>query len=219
LVGDNLDLIPLAIARWFRDLPAYVDRGDLTSPAYFGLLSAARNHDPSRGVPFRVYALARIRGAVRDGLRHMDTVPRKTRQAITSARRAEVLLAQTLGRTPTHDEVVSMLGMDTDRLFYIQDRIADSLQVAGKTHPREYPDCIVSLLEAVGAMSPETELDVSNAVAQLGPLEHAVVVLRYYRGWTGEEIGELLGVTAQRVSQINGVALKKLGLMLGQDSP
>src|SRR3970282_2428224 len=81
-------LLPLVrtIARMMsHGLPAVVELDDLVHDGVVGLLECARRFDPSRGVNFRTYARYRIRGAILDGLRARDPLPRSVRRALKAA--------------------------------------------------------------------------------------------------------------------------------------
>src|SRR5690606_25723170 len=92
--------------------PPSIDTDDLIGYGIFGLVDAVEKFDPERGVKFETYAIARIRGAMIDGLRANDWVPRSVRQ---KARQLEQTIAQLeaeLGRSATDEEICSALGMD-----------------------------------------------------------------------------------------------------------
>jgi RNA polymerase sigma factor (sigma-70 family) len=72
----GLELVSETLRIMQRRLPACVHPEDLLSDANLGLLKALRQFDPSLGVPFRAYAIRRIRGAILDGLRERNWMPR-----------------------------------------------------------------------------------------------------------------------------------------------
>lgn len=87
-----------------RRLPPMVEIGDLISDGYLGLLAAMRQYDPTRAVPLRCFAARRIRGAILDGLRRRDWLPRSLRQLKALAPKIEPL-----NRQPTYDPQISLI--------------------------------------------------------------------------------------------------------------
>ncbi|MER3485126.1 MAG: hypothetical protein C4345_03265, partial [Chloroflexota bacterium] len=86
-------------------LPAVLDAEDVLSYGTLGLIEAIERFDPSRGIKFETYAISRIRGAIIDGLRALDQIPRSTRQRAREIERALADLEAQLGRAPTDEEV------------------------------------------------------------------------------------------------------------------
>src|SRR5690606_1408874 len=92
-------------------LPPNIDPEDLNSYGIFGLVDALEKFEPDRGVKFETYAIARIRGAVFDGLREQDWVPRTVRQ---KARRLEQTIARLearLGRSAPDAEISEAMNL------------------------------------------------------------------------------------------------------------
>ena len=94
-------------------VPLHVNRDDLASAAMYALASAARNFDPTLGVPFAGYAALRMRGALTDELRSMDWASRESRRRARGIESAATRLTEKLGRTPTSREVAEELGLKT----------------------------------------------------------------------------------------------------------
>src|SRR6185295_12275634 len=82
----------------------------------FGLIQAADSFDAARGLSFSTYAVPRIRGAILDELRKQDHVPRNVRRRTRHVARAREVLASTLRRTPTDDEMSHTLGVPSAML-------------------------------------------------------------------------------------------------------
>jgi RNA polymerase sigma factor for flagellar operon FliA len=76
---DGLKLVRKIACKMKHRLPACVDLGDLVQWGWFGLNDAEKSFDPSRGVKFETFATFRIRGAILDGIRSIDWVPRRVR--------------------------------------------------------------------------------------------------------------------------------------------
>lgn len=196
------------------DLPSFVDRSDLVSYGTFGLLDAIEKFDADRGVRFETYAAVRIRGAILDGLRSMDWVPRSVRARIRGVARAEGALRTLLNRSPTEGEVAAAIGITVASLRKWSAEAALSTVVAldDGRHARS-----VERAESAAALSRDARTDqpghalelaerqraVAGAIEGLCDRDRTVIDLYYYRGLKLTEIGRVLGVTEARVSQLH----------------
>ena len=214
LVRDNLPLVHHAVAGVAARIPRHIPRDDLVSAAMLALAQAARSFDDSKGVPFERFAMVRIRGAVIDELRAVDWAGRPTRTAGRRLAAAEDSLAAQLGRRPTPDEVAAHVGLDpaaVHRLRHDLDRATvlnyDALATIGGSE---------DVLPAVGAnpedllVERERRAYLFDAVAALPERLRAVVVGYFLDERPMAEIGEELGVTESRVSQMRAQALALL---------
>ena len=84
LIVGYSPLVKYVAGRVAIGLPPNVEFDDLVSYGIFGLIDAIDKFDPERGIKFETYAIARIRGAIMDGLRNNDWVPRSVRQKAKS---------------------------------------------------------------------------------------------------------------------------------------
>jgi RNA polymerase sigma factor for flagellar operon FliA len=224
LVEQYLPLVRHVVARIAATLPAHVDGEELFQVGSIGLLNASRSFDPRRGVSFKTYAFALIRGAVLDELRRLDLVPRSTREKIRAMDAASARLAQQLGRTPSNGEVADALGArETD-----VERLRTAVQAMAMTSLEERPGVPDALLVRDILPSPDA-LDPSDAAARVELLERVArgiqalpeaerrVITMYYReGLLLREIGEVLGVTESRVSQIHASGVARLKAALAE---
>lgn len=196
------------------DLPSFVDRGDLASYGTFGLIDAIDKFDRHRGVKFETYASVRIRGAILDGLRSADWVPRSVRARIRGVARAEGALRTTLNRSPTEGEVAAAIGITVASLRKRSAEAALSTVVAlddARHAPSlEWVESASALSRDGRAEQPGHALEVAErqravvgAIEGLCPRDRTVIDLYYYRGLKLTEIGRVLGVTEARVSQLH----------------
>ena len=88
LVVHYASLVKFVAGRLAAGLPKSVDTGDLVSAGVFGLMNAIDKFDPANGAKFETYAIPRIRGAILDGLRALDWVPRSVRSRSRSVQDA-----------------------------------------------------------------------------------------------------------------------------------
>jgi RNA polymerase sigma factor for flagellar operon FliA len=196
------------------DLPSFVDRADLVSYGTFGLIDAITKFDRHRGVKFETYASLRIRGAILDGLRSIDWVPRSVRARIRGVARAEGALQTTLNRSPTEDEVAAAIGITVASL---RKRSAEAVlsTVVALDDARHAPS--LERAESACARSGDARTDqpghalevaerqraIAGAIEGLCDRDRTVIDLYYYRGLKLTEIGRMLGVTEARVSQLH----------------
>lgn len=201
------------------NLPSHVDQGDLVSYGLVGLIGAIERYDTGRDVKFETFAAVRIRGAIIDGLRSLDWVPRSVRAKARKLEQAHIALEAQLRRSPTEEELASRMGLELEELRSGLTDIASSAILA-LDDPWTFPDPEggqITLLDALAdpeAPDPEGELDTEElrdqlvaAIASLPGRERLVVGLYYYESLTLREIGEVLGVTESRASQIHTKAL------------
>ncbi|MGD9999139.1 MAG: FliA/WhiG family RNA polymerase sigma factor [Ilumatobacteraceae bacterium] len=208
-------LVKFVAGRVGAGLPSSVDPGDLVSAGIFGLIDAVERFDPERGVKFETFAVPRIRGAVFDGLRSLDWVPRSVRSRAREVESAFSELEARFGRAPTDDEIAKHLKISATEFQKWLVAIAsttvgplDRALVAG-AEPRslagETPDSPSAIVE-----ESEVRRLVRQEVRRLPEREKLVMSLYYDEGLTLAEIGSVLGVTESRVSQIHTKAVLHL---------
>lgn len=215
LIVHYSPLVKFVAGRVGAGLPNSVDPGDLVSAGVFGLIDAVERFDQSRGVKFETFAVPRIRGAVFDGLRSLDWVPRSVRSRAREVETAFTELEGRNGRAPTDTELSTHLKITAPEFQKWLNSIAsttvgplDRALVAG-TEPRtlsgDVPDTPASIVE-----DGEVRRLVRGEVKRLPDREKMVLSLYYDEGLTLAEIGGVLGVTESRVSQIHTKAVLHL---------
>jgi RNA polymerase sigma factor for flagellar operon FliA len=204
--------VKFVAGRLAAGLPKSVDTGDLVSAGVFGLMNAIDKFDPANGAKFETYAIPRIRGAILDGLRALDWVPRSVRSRSRSVQDAIAQLEHQLGRTPTDEEIAAELKITVEELEKWLSDIA-----AGSVGPLDHVAMDNTAAEADAQIQPgrameEGELrDAMRAeISKLPEREQAILILYYEDGLTLSEIGDALGVTESRISQIHTKAVLQL---------
>ncbi len=203
-------------------LPAHVEEADLISYGLGGLISAIERFDLSREIKFETYAITRIRGAIIDELRTLDWVPRSVRARAREFERVNMKLEARLQRAPTDDEMATELEISVDdfqealvqisnstivaldELWSVSDSSGDQVSLLDTLPDRAAPDPQVLVDES------ELRDRIADAIAALPEREKLVVALYYYENLTLREIGEVLGVTESRVSQLHTKAVLRL---------
>ena len=222
LILTYAPLVKYVAGRLGSGLPAHVDEGDLVSYGLLGLIGAIDRYDPDRDIKFETYAIARIKGAIIDELRALDWVPRSVRSRARDIERAIAELESKLGRAPNDEEIAAKVGITTDELEESLTEISRSSIAALDelwTMSGEGGDqvSLLDTIEDTDGPNPQdalaqTELReaLGEAIARLPEREKLVVTLYYYEELTLREIGEVLGVTESRVSQLHTKAILRL---------
>ena len=222
LILTYAPLVKYVAGRLGSGLPAHVDEGDLVSYGLLGLIGAIERYDPDRDVKFETYAIARIKGAIIDELRAMDWVPRSVRARARHIERAIGELEAKLHRAPTDEEIAGKLGIEVEELEESLTEISrssiaalDELWTISSTGGDQV--ALIDTIEDTTGPEPQaalaqTELKeaLGEAIARLPEREKLVVTLYYYEELTLREIGEVLGVTESRVSQLHTKAILRL---------
>ena len=224
LILTYAPLVKFVAGRVGASLPAHVDEQDLVSYGLLGLIGAIERFDPSREIKFETFAMARIRGAIIDELRSLDWVPRSVRSRAREIERANVALEAELGRPPSEEEMADHLGLGVeefrDELLEIANSSVLALDDLWTFADPEGGGSQISVLDTIrdpNAADPETEAQttelkdrLADAIESLPERERLVVALYYYENLTLREIGEILGVTESRVSQLHTKAVLSL---------
>jgi RNA polymerase sigma factor FliA len=215
LIVHYSPLVKFVAGRVGAGLPNSVDAGDLVSAGVFGLIDAVERFDPERGVKFETFAVPRIRGAVFDGLRSLDWVPRSVRSRAREVETAFSHLEGKFGRAPTDEELSNHLRISGPEFHKWLASIASTTvgpldrALAVGAEPRglggEVPDSPAQIVE-----EDEVKRLVRGELRRLPDREKMVLSLYYDEGLTLAEIGNVLGVTESRVSQIHTKAVLHL---------
>jgi len=221
LILTYAPLVKYVAGRLGSGLPAHVDEGDLVSYGLLGLISAIERYDPARDIKFETYAIVRIKGAIIDELRALDWVPRSVRSRAREIERAIAELEAKLGRAPNDDEIAGKIGISVDELDEsLSDISRSSIAALDELWAVSGEGDQVSLLDTIEDTSGPRPADVldetdlretlADAIARLPEREKLVITLYYYEELTLREIGEVLGVTESRISQLHTKAVLRL---------
>ena len=223
-------LVKYVAGRMSSGLPAHVEEADLISYGLLGLISAIERFDLEREIRFETFAITRIKGSIIDELRSLDWVPRSVRAKAREIERTNAKLENQLHRAPTDNEMAASLECTVEEFQESLVRISNSSVVALDElwTVSDSSGDQVSLLDTIQdptAVDPAQEMDLTDmkdrladAIARLPEREKLVVALYYYENLTLREIGEVLGVTESRVSQLHTKAVLRLKSRLQGDS-
>jgi RNA polymerase sigma factor for flagellar operon FliA len=221
LILTYAPLVKYVAGRLGSGLPAHVDEQDLASYGLLGLIGAIERYDPTRDIKFETYAISRIKGSIIDELRAMDWVPRSIRARARDIERAIGQLEAKLHRAPTDEEIAEKLSLSVDELEEsLTDISRSSIAALDELWTVSSSGDQVALIDTIEdtegpepqAALAQTEMReaLGEAIARLPEREKLVVTLYYYEELTLREIGEVLGVTESRVSQLHTKAILRL---------
>jgi RNA polymerase sigma factor for flagellar operon FliA len=222
LVVAYSPLVKYVSGRMASGLPAHVEEADLISYGLGGLISAIQRFELEREIKFETYAITRIKGSIIDELRSLDWVPRSVRARARAIERANTKLEHKLQRAPTDEEMAKELEMTVsdfqDALLQISNSTVAALDELWTVSDASGDQVsLLDTLQDTGAPDPAAAMDatelkdrIADAIARLPEREKLVVALYYYENLTLREIGEVLGVTESRVSQLHTKAVLRL---------
>jgi RNA polymerase sigma factor for flagellar operon FliA len=221
LILTYAPLVKFVAGRLGSTLPSHVDEQDLVSYGLLGLIGAIERFDPDREIKFETYAISRIRGSILDELRSLDWVPRSVRTRAREIERAIAELERRLHRAPTDEEIAGRIGITIEEL---EESLTDIARTSMASidelwSPSAGGDqiALIDTIEDEHGPNPEADLEqgemreaLGEAIARLPEREKLVITLYYYEELTLREIGEVLGVTESRVSQLHTKAVLRL---------
>lgn len=195
-------------------LPPSVQLDDLLQVGMIGLLEAARHYDESKGATFETYAGIRIRGHMLDEVRHNDWVPRSVYRNARMIATAVKNVENRLGRVAKDSEIAAELHLELDEYFDLLQEACgsqlygfDDLGVTDDTLSSS--NSILSEPQA-DVMREDTRHQLAQIIEGLPQTERLVLSLYYERDLNLKEIGEVLGVSESRVSQIHTQATLRI---------
>lgn len=221
LIANYMYLVNFHVERIASHLPQSVSKDDLKSFGLMGLYDAITKFESSRNLKFDTYASFRVRGAIMDGLRKEDWLPRSIREKTKKVEQTAQQLEQKLQRKPTSDEIGKKLGMSTSEVeTIVKDSLfSNILSIEEKPHHIQNDQN-----EGIGYMIPDDEAllpdehvleneikeELVKGINDLNKNEQMVISLFYNDELTFTEIGVVLGLTTSRISQIHKKAIFKL---------
>ncbi|MBC54427.1 MAG: RNA polymerase sigma factor FliA [Gammaproteobacteria bacterium] len=216
LVVQHAPLVKRIAHHLLMRMPSSVQLDDLIQSGMIGLLEAASKYDVSKGASFETYAGIRIRGAMLDEIRRGDWAPRSVHRKSREVAAAVKSVEMRTGSDAKDHEVAEELGIDLETYYTI-------LQDASGSRLFSFDDLTEggddSALEAAsGEISgPADELQeedfrlhLAEAIEGLPEREKLVLALYYDEELNLKEIGEVLGVSESRISQIHSQAALRL---------
>lgn len=224
LIEKYMYLVHFHSERISTHLPSNVDKDDIKSLGMLGLYDAMKKFEPERELKFETYASFRIRGAIMDGLRKEDWLPRSIREKTKKVEQAQARLEQVMQREATAQEIAKETGMTVQEVEEtIQNSLfANVLSIEEERKESEQEGGGYSI-EDESSPLPEQKLlekeikkELIQGIKSLNEKEQTVISLFYNEELTLTEIGYVLNLSTSRISQIHKRAIFKLRKTLGK---
>ena len=216
LVMAHLGMVKRVALHLKVRIPPFMELDELIQVGMIGLLEAARAFNPAKGIEFESFALSRVRGAILDEVRQLSYLPRSAVAFNKSENMATNALASELGRAPTQTELADHMGDDLEEFqkkrgnakrfeTFSMEIMTDEVLGIADDRSRQ-PDAIVEHQDFMRA--------VTEAIAELPERDQLLMSLYYVEELNLKEIGETLGVSESRISQLLTAIVKKLRVSL-----
>lgn len=219
LIEAYLPLVDYHVQRIGIHLPKSVSHDDLRSHGMMGLYDALEKFERKRELKFDTYASFRVRGAIIDGLRREDWLPRTLRDKSKKIEQVAESLEQQLGRNVTPKEIAEETGMTESDVIRTTNEsfFSHMLSIDEPTQEGEHTETFASSIIDQQSLTPAESLskqadyaELAKAIKTLNEKEQLVISLFYYEELTLTEIGETLSLSTSRISQIHSKAVFKL---------
>jgi RNA polymerase primary sigma factor len=228
LLSHNYRLVLHFARRTQRVADPRIDFEDLVMQGVCGMIEAIDRFEPTRGARFGTYAAFHIRSRLSEysfEQKGAIRVPLHRHRQLRAVSRIRMAYASERGRAATAEEVARVMGMSVVELAALLavENLTMPASIDRPSSPEPDADSLGASLADHGAPSPEDvairhveAATISSAITRLlKPRERLVLHLRFGlgdepRSWTLEDVGRLLGVTRERVRQIEANALLKL---------
>lgn len=198
-------------------LPYSVQIDDIIQAGMMGLLDAASRYDEFHGAQFETYATQRIRGAMLDELREADWLPRSLRRDMRSIEAAISRLQQKFGRSPNETEIAEELEVPLAEYQQMLQESRGAQLVYYEDFHGEDQDDFFERFEFSNDDNPMDLLEderfkeeLVHAIESLPERERMLMGMIYEQEMNLREVGEVLGVSESRVSQLHSQAVARL---------
>ncbi|MCL2096612.1 MAG: FliA/WhiG family RNA polymerase sigma factor [Oscillospiraceae bacterium] len=213
ILTEYLHIVKVIAARMYSTYRSLADQDDIISCGTLALLNCIERFDCKRDIKFETFASIRVRGAMIDYLRKMDWVPRTVRKNLKDIDSVYAELQNTLGRSPTDEEIAEKLNMSADGYY-------EALSNVYSANVLSLEELIADNAAGMAPSSDSTpEKDYENkemtditakAIDALNEKERIIISLYYYEGLKAKQIANVLEISESRVSQLHSKALLKL---------
>ncbi|MBU5254781.1 FliA/WhiG family RNA polymerase sigma factor [Tissierella praeacuta] len=212
LIENYINLVKIVAGRMYNFYGSKIEYDDLLGYGVLGLIDSIDKFDITKNIKFETYAQIRIKGAIIDNIRKLDWIPRSLRKKSKDIQNSISFLENKLGRSPTNDEISTHLNISLNELELILSDIStfnvSSLEELLLTNGDYFLEsqANTNLPEEIY----ETE-EIKNILAisidSLNKNERLVISLYYYEELTYKEIGNIMGLSESRISQIHSKAI------------
>lgn len=219
LIKKYLSLVSYHVQRISVSLPKNVSRDDLKSLGIIGLYDALEKFDPTRDLKFDTYASFRVRGAILDGLRKEDWLPWSARDKTKKMDTAIEKLEQKYLRNVTPEEIANELKIPVENVYTTMNEqfFANFLSMDENPNDNENKDRQSFTIKDERVDLPEDRLlkkevieEMTGIITKFNEKEQLVISLFYKEELTLTEIGQIMGLSTSRISQIHSNCIFKL---------
>jgi RNA polymerase sigma factor FliA len=227
VIVSLLPLIHFVLGRLGISKNTSQDYDDLAAQGILGLIEAVDRYDAKYNTKLSTFATLKIRGKILDTLREMDWLSRSSRKKVRELQKATAELEMTLQRTPTDEEIAAFLMIDMDEYQKIMGDASKSFLSLDE----EISDSSDGMIDLKEVIRDEKQIDPSELVEsqnfqdeiilgikELSVREQQILSLYYYDELTLKEIGQVMGISESRVSQVHGKAIIKLKQNVGKSN-
>ena len=196
----------------------YASIDEMVNQGVIALIESVDRFDSRHGVKFSTFAFTKVRGAVIDYVRKQDWLPRRVRQNSIKLNAAYDRLVVELGRTPEREEMAAQMQMTIEEFDKCVYEISGDKMVSYESLLTLVPQTssFYGQLSDIES-SPETKVNeeelhetLVNEIEKLNEQERLVLSMYYYEELTMKEISQVMGVSEQRIGQINRKLITKL---------
>ncbi|MBI9047897.1 MAG: FliA/WhiG family RNA polymerase sigma factor [Anaerolineaceae bacterium] len=225
IIVNLLPLIHFVLGRLGITKNTSQDYDDLAAQGILGLIEAVDRYDEKYNTKLSTFATLKIRGKILDTLREMDWLSRASRQKVRGLQQATNELEMELKRTPTDEEIAIHLDIDMDEYRKILGEASKSFLSLDE----EINDANDGAIDLKEVISDDKQIDPSEliesqdfqdtiiiGIKELSSREQQILSLYYYDELTLKEIGQVMGISESRVSQVHGKAIIKLKQVVGE---
>lgn len=218
LIEHYLHLVNYTTRRMKIGLPNHISTDDLSSYGTMGLMDAIDKFEIQRGLKFETYANWRIRGAIIDGLRQNDWVPRSIREKAKKLEDAYQELEQQYLRSVTDEEMCEFLDVsDSEFQQMIQEVSVTTICSIEDQLKDDDTETRMTFMIDEQAIDPDDTVhnmyikqSLAKAIDRLTNKERIVVSLYYYEDLSLSEIAQVMSLTPSRISQLHSKAILRL---------
>lgn len=230
LIRLYMPIVNYHVQRISVGLPKNVSKDDLTSHGMLGLYDALEKFNPNRDLKFDTYASFRVRGAIIDGLRKEDWLPRSMREKIKRVEACIQQLEQEFGRNVSAKEVGVKLDMPEEEVYQIMNEhyLSNLLSIDERTNDSDRSDSNNSASYSATLIDKQTKTpeeslmfeavkeELIKGINRLSENEKLVISLFYFDELTLTEIGHILNLSTSRISQIHSKALFRMNQLINK---